>query len=293
MSERSIQIRSNLAVVQDHSRQFADFTFVYPVISRRARGLSIGINLNPDKVCKFDCIYCEVDRTIPGKVSALDLNQMGDELKAMIHFVRDGGLAKEPKFDELPSFITRNVKDISFSGDGEPTLIHNFAECVQAVADVKRAEGLAKTRIVLITDAAGLDKADVRRGLEIMDAHNGEVWGKLDAGTETYFKMVNRTTVPFDRILKNLAATARARPIVIQSLFLKTRDETMPSEELRAYCGRLHEIVRDGGQIKEVHAYTVARPTPEPFAAKLSAEELETLTETIRQRTGLVVFPFD
>ena len=281
-----MQIRSNLAVVRDHSRQFADFTFVYPVISRRARGLSIGINLNPDKVCNFDCVYCEVDRTIPGKVSRLDLNQMRDELKAMIHFVRDGGLAKEPKFDELPSFITRNVKDIAFSGDGEPTLIHNFAECVQIVAEVKCAENL-------ITDAAGLDKDDVKRGLEIMDIHKGEVWGKLDAGTETYFNRVNRTTVRFERILKNLAETARVRPIVIQSLFLKIHGQTMPAEELIAYCDRLNEIVRVGGQIKEVHAYTVARPTPEPFAAKLSTEELRTLTETIRQRTGLAVFAFD
>ena len=238
-------------------------------------------------------MYCEVDRTIPGKVSKVDLNQMRDELKAMIHFVRDGGLAREPKFDELPSFITRNVKDIAFSGDGEPTLIHNFAECVQAVAAVKRAEGLAKTRIVLITDGAGLDKADVRRGLEIMDAHNGEIWGKLDAGSEPYFKLVNRTTVRFERILKNLAETAQARPIVIQSLFLKIRGDAMPSGELDAYCDRLNEIVREGGQVKEVHAYTVARPTPEPFAAKLSAEELRALTETIRRRTGLSVFAFD
>src|SRR6266516_637490 len=181
MSDRLIQIRGNLAVVQDHSRQFADFTFVYPVISRRSGGLSLGINLNPDKVCNFDCIYCEVDRRTPGKVSQVDLNQMRDELAAMVHFVRDGGLAKEPKFDELPSFITRNLKDIAFSGDGEPTLIHNFAECVQVVAEVKRAEGVDRTKIVLMTDAAGLDNAYVRRGLEIMDAHNGEIWGKLDA----------------------------------------------------------------------------------------------------------------
>ena len=288
-----MQIRSNLAVVQDHSRQFADFTFVYPVISRRARGLSIGINLNPDKVCNFDCVYCEVDRTIPGKVSKVDLNQMRDELKAMIHFVRDGGLAREPKFDELPSFITRNVKDIAFSGDGEPTLIHNFAECVQAVADVKQSEDLARTRIVLITDAAGLDKDDVKRGLEIMDKHNGEVWGKLDAGTETYFQRVNRTTVRCDRVLKNLTETACVRPIVIQSLFLKLHGETMSSEELQAYCDRLNEIVCGGGRVKEVHAYTTARPTPEPFAAKLSADELNALAVTIRKRTGLSVFTFD
>src|SRR5881628_2174184 len=183
-----------------HSRNWRTFRLCYPVISRRSRGLSLGVNLNPDKVCNFDCIYCEVDRRIPGKVSQVDLNQMRDELIAMTRFVRDGGLAKEPKFNELPSFITRNIKDIAFSGDGEPTMIHNFADCAQAVAEVKRREGLDKTKIVLITDAAGLDKADVKRGLEIMDANNGEVWGKLDAGTEPYFNLVNRTTVRFDRI---------------------------------------------------------------------------------------------
>jgi len=172
-------------------------------------------------------------------------------------------------------------------------LIHNFAECVQVVAEVKRDERLAKTRIVLITDAAGLDKADVKRGLEIMDINNGEVWGKLDAGTETYFNLVNRTTVRFERILNNLAETARVRPVVIQSLFLKIRGEVMPSGEQIAYCDRLNEIVRGGGQVKEVHAYTVARPTPEPFVAKLGAEELSALVEIIRQRTGLSVFAFD
>src|SRR5436309_2360389 len=249
MSDRLIQIRSNLAVVQDHSRQFADFTFVYPVISRRSGGLSLGINLNPDKVCNFDCIYCEVDRRIPGKVSQVDLNQMRDELAAMVHFVRDGGLAKEPKFDELPSFITRNVKDIAFSGDGEQTLIRNFTECVQTVAEVKRREGLDRTKIVLDTDAAGLDKADVKRGLEIMDANNGEVWGKLDAGTEAHFKLVNRTSVRFERILKNLLDTARARPVVIQSLLLKVRGQNMPTAELHAYCDRLNDIQQAGARL--------------------------------------------
>jgi len=293
VSDQLIQIRSHLAVVQDHSRQFADFTFVYPVISRRSRGLSLGINLNPDKICNFDCVYCEVDRTAPGKVSRLDLNQMQDELAAMIHFVRDGGLAKEPKFNELPSFITRNVKDIAFSGDGEPTLIHNFAECVRTVAEVKRRECLDKTRIVLITDAAGLDKADVKRGLEIMDINQGEFFAKVTAGTENYFKQVNRTTVRFDRILKNLTETARARPIVIQSLFIKVHREVMPAAELNAYCDRLNQIAAAGGQIKEVHAYTAARPTPEPFATKLNIDELNALAAVIRQKTGLTVQVFD
>jgi len=293
VADKPIQIRSNLAVVRDHSRTFADFTFVYPVISRRSGGLSIGINLNPDKICNFDCIYCEVDRQIPGKVSNVDLNQMRDELAAMIRFVKDGGLAKEPKFDELPAYLTRNIKDIAFSGDGEPTMIHNFAECAEVVAGVKRAEGLDRTRLVLITDAAGLDKADVKRGLKILDANNGEVWGKLDAGTEEYFKRVNRTAVRFDRVLKNLRETAEARPITIQSLFLKVNGAIMPAAELEAFCDRLKEITNHGGRINSVHAYTIARPTTEASATKLSATELESLARVIRARTGLPVRTFD
>lgn len=282
------EINSNWAAVQDHARHFSDFTFVYPVISRRSKGLSIGVNLNPDKVCNFDCIYCEVDRRLPGAVTEVDLRQMQDELAAMVRFAKDGGLAKEPKFDEVP-WLTRDVKDIAFSGDGEPTMIKNFTECVQTVVEVQQLGGLDETKIVLITDAAGLDKADVKRGMEIMDAHNGEVWGKLDAGTEEYFKLVNRSNVKFERILKNLEETARDRPIIIQSLFLKVHGEIMSAEELKAYSGRLNDITETGGEIKEVHLYTVARPTPEQFATKLSAENLEIMAETVRRTTNLTV----
>jgi len=281
-------IKSSWAAVQDHARHFSDFTFVYPVISRRSKGLSIGVNLNPDKVCNFDCIYCEVDRRLPGAVTEVDLRQMQDELAAMVRFAKDGGLAKEPKLDEVP-WLTRDVKDIAFSGDGEPTMIKNFTECVQTVVEVQQLEGLDETKIVLITDAAGLDKADVKRGMEIMDAHNGEVWGKLDAGTEEYFKLVNRSNVKFERILKNLKETARGRPIIIQSLFLKVHGEIMSTEELKEYSGRLNDITETGGEIKEVHLYTVARPTPEQFATKLSEGNLETMAETVRSTTNLKV----
>lgn len=292
MSGEALQIKNTLAAVQDHSRQFTDFTFVYPVISRRSRGLSIGVNLNPDKICNFDCIYCEVDRRLPGKVSQVDIRQLRDELVALIRLARDGGLAREPKFCEVP-WLTREVKDIAFSGDGEPTMIHNFSECVQVVAEVKQQEGLAGTKIVLITDSAGLDKADVKRGLALMDTNNGEVWAKLDAGTEPYFRLVNRTYIRFERILKNLLETAQARPIVIQSLFLKVHGESMPGPELVAYCQRLNDIVQHGGRIKEVHAYTIARPTPEVFATKLTTEELRATARTIEQATRLKVLTFD
>ena len=87
--------------------------------------------------------------------------------------------------------------------------------------------------------------------------------------------------------------TARTRPVVIQSLFLRTHGAPMPPEELAAYCERLTAILRDGGKIREVHAYTVARPTPESWATKLSKDELEAFATTIRAQTGLPVSTFD
>ncbi len=53
-----------------HSRSWQSNRYVYPVISRRSKGLSIGVNLNPDKVCNFDCVYCCVDRTHPTPCAA-------------------------------------------------------------------------------------------------------------------------------------------------------------------------------------------------------------------------------
>lgn len=96
----------------------------------------------------------------------------------------------------------------------------------------------------------------------------------------------------FDRILSNLLETARVRPIVIQSLFLKTHGQPMSSIELEAYCRRLNQIRDGGGTLREVHAYTLARPTPEAWATRLSAEELSTVAETIRAQTGLRVEEF-
>lgn len=286
MSSPSIQ--SSWAVVQDHSRVFRDLVFVYPVISRRSQGLSIGINLNPDKRCNFDCVYCEVDRKTPGRADRVDVAQLQDELRWLIRFAQEGGLAQQPKFCEVPE-LTRVVRDIAFSGDGEPTLIPNFSECVQAVIDVRQEFGLEQAKLVLITDSAGLDKPDVRKGLALMAAHRFEFWCKLDAGTEAYYQTINRSLVRLDRILSNITRTAKDWPIIIQSLFLKWQGEPMTSAELEAYCGRLRDIVAAGGMIREVHAYTIARPTPEAEATRLSPEELEAVAATIRARTGLTV----
>jgi wyosine [tRNA(Phe)-imidazoG37] synthetase (radical SAM superfamily) len=285
------KVDQTLRAVRDHSRQFTGFTYVYPVISRRAGGLSLGVNLNPDKICNFDCVYCEVDRRTPGTVKQVQVPQLRQELTSLVRLVKEGGLAGLDKFRDS-AWLAQDIRDIAFSGDGEPTMIHNFSDCVRAVVEVKQSEGLPHTKVVLITNAAGLDKADVQVGLRLMDANQGEIWGKLDAGTEAYYRLVNRSFIQFERLLANLLAAAQARPIVIQSLFLKVHGEIMPGAELESYCHRLRVLVARGAQIKEVQAYTIARPTPEPFATKLEAGELDLMGLTISQRTGLAVRTF-
>ena len=199
-----VPVESSLAVVRDHSRHFSDFTFVYPVISRRSQGLSIGVNLNPDKVCNFKCIYCEVDQNAPVRASEVDLVQVCNELRAMINLARDGGLAKEPKFDEVPE-LARIIRDIAFSGDGEPTMLHNFDEVVEAVAEVKREARLEDTKIVLITDAAGLDKAASEPGREVV----GQV-SMAQVREIAEQKMVDLNAHDIDQAAKMIAGSARS-----------------------------------------------------------------------------------
>ncbi|MGQ9650892.1 MAG: radical SAM protein [Phycisphaerae bacterium] len=264
-----------------HPRSWRENLYVYPVISRRSGGLSVGINLNPDKACNFNCVYCQVDRSQPGAVARVDLARLRTELEAMLRSAAGGELFAVPPFDRvLPA--QRGIRDIAFSGDGEPTGAPEFPSAVQIVAELRQTFGLSNTKIVLITNAAFLHRPAVREALALMDANNGEIWAKLDAGTEDYFRQINRATVPLERILDNVLAASRVRPVVIQSLWMKLHDEPPPQSELEAFARRLAWLVRAGGRIRLVQVYTVARQTAEPFVEPLGDAALRSIAEHIK-----------
>lgn len=273
---------------QHHPREFAANRFVYPVLSRRAGGISVGINLNPDKICNFDCIYCQVNRVETASTRFVDVPVLLRELEETLTLVRTGAIYNTPEFAEVPS-AWRRLSDMAFSGDGEPTTYTNFDEIVAECAAVKRRLGLDQVKMVLITNASMFHRPAVQRGLAILDDHQGEVWAKLEAGTEAYYKLVERTSIPFSRILENITAAARVRPLVIQSLFMRIRGEPPPLAELHAFCERLREIVASGGRIKLVQIYTVARPPAESFVSALSTAEIASLVDLVRCSTGLAV----
>ena len=279
------------SVFLQHSRNFGEFRFVYPVVSRRARGVSVGVNLNPDKVCNFDCVYCQVDRRSPGNKAFVEMEQLRAELLAAIQLVQTGALFEHPTFADTPLPL-RRLNDIAFSGDGEPTTFANFDAVIQLAADVRRAESLDDVKLVLITNASMFHREVVQRGLAILDENNGEIWAKLDAGTPEFFAKVARTRIPFERILENITQAAQIRPIVIQSLFMRWFGSPPEEAEIEAYCMRLNEIVRRGGRIKGIQIYTVARPPAESFVSPLNKDEIEAIASRVAEKTGLPVATF-
>ena len=265
-----------------HQRVFRESRYVYPVISRRSRGLSIGVNLNPDKACNFDCVYCSVDRTIESKVREVDIGVLDVELGLMIGWATGGDIFAMPPFDRTPAPL-RRFNDVAFSGDGEPTSSPHFpAACELVVRWLDKMVPRSSVKIVVITNATLLHRPEVAKALEFLDRHNGEIWAKLDAGTESYFRKIERTHVPFARVLENILKAGRRRPIVIQSLFLKL-DGVGPDEgEIDAYIERLRELTRDGCRIKLVQVYTVARPPAEVVVTPLENGAIDRIVDRVR-----------
>ena len=282
----SLPAENLVSLHADHRRTYHGNKFVYPVLSRRSAGISIGVNLNPDKVCNFDCIYCQVNRVSQSETRFVEQDQLLAELDAMLALVTSGELFLDEKFAATPEHL-RRLNDIAFSGDGEPTTFRNFDRIVAACAKVKRRHHLDAVKMVLITNASRFHRPAVARGLKILDENQGEIWAKLEAGTEDYYRLVERTTIPFRLILDNITAAARIRPLVIQALFMRIAGEPPPTAEQAAFCDRLNEITAAGGQLKLVQIYTVARPPAEGFVTPMTDAEADALAVLVRRRTGL------
>jgi wyosine [tRNA(Phe)-imidazoG37] synthetase (radical SAM superfamily) len=266
-------------------RDFLDNRFVYVVVSARARGLSVGVNMNPDKQCNFDCVYCEVNRQDPPRESRLDVGVMAAELNRTLEFVCHGSVRERPWFHALPDEMLQ-LRHVAFSGDGEPTFAPNFAEAVQAVVHVRALGGFPFFKMVLITNATGLDQPQVQQGLKYF-TQSDEVWAKLDGGTEAWLNKVDRPNAHLEKILANILMVARQRPVVIQSLFPAINGEEPPLEEIEQYAQRLNELKLRGAQIPLVQIYSATRPTPHSGCSHLPLKSLSRIAQTVRQIAGL------
>ena len=241
--------------------------------------------MNPDKRCNFDCAYCEVNRGLAATESRLDVEAMAKELTDTLALVRSGGLRERPCYRNLPLELMQ-LRHVALSGDGEPTHCANFTEAVQAVMHVRARGQFPFFKIVLLTNASGLDLAAVQRGLQFFTRHD-EIWAKLDAGTQAYMERINRPQVSLEKILDNILLLARQRQVVIQSLFPGINGQEPPPEEIQAYAQRLKQLKDAGAQIPLVQIYSATRPTPHSECGHLPLKTLSRIARHVRDVSGL------
>jgi pyruvate-formate lyase-activating enzyme len=259
-----------------HPRTRGRGRYVYTVRARRSRGISVGINLDPQKTCNFDCVYCEViDRREIAKGAgrpAISIDDVARELAEELAFRAraPGSPAVDP------------VRDIAFAGDGEPSTFRGFVPLARALFDVRDAAGFRDVPFVLITNGSGLARDEMREAHDLFAFRGGSFWIKLDAGTEGFHSTIARTSVSLERILANLTGAARRHPVVVQSMFLRLHGEPPPLDEIGAWAGRLAGVRDEGGRLSLVQVYTVARETMEPGVTPLTKAELEDIAGAAR-----------
>ncbi len=274
---------NELAITRDHRRQWRECLYVYPVISRRARGVSVGVNLNIDKRCSYACVYCQIDRKVKRPPCPVDASQLRAELLLALRAVQSGELWTEERFSETPEAL-RRTNDIAFSGDGEPTRCKMFGPAADTAASVRREMGLDDLKLIVITNAAHLQDAPVVAAMETLSKNNGEIWAKLDAGTPAYHRTINRPigNITLDAVCDNIRAAAERLPVVIQSLFLRLDGLAPSDEEIAAYIDRLRFILADGGNVRLIQLHTVARPPAESAVSYLPDDQLDAIAHTVR-----------
>ena len=296
-------------VFQHHDRDFGRNRYVYPVVSRRSRGVSIGIDLTHER-CTFRCVYCselakregapvteaelDADGALPQGTCRLakpvEMEILERELGETLALAASGRLFQLSLFAETPAGF-RRLSDIALSGSGEPTLSPSFEEVcrlIRRMGESARSSGKwPSPKAVLITNATALHLPRVQRGLDALGPDMAEIWAKLDAGTEAHFQKINRARVPFSLVLDNLLAEGRRRPIFIQSMFGILEGAAPAPGEIGAWIGHLRALKEGGAAIRGVQVYTVARASKGGPMQALSDGELKSIAARVREETGI------
>ena len=257
---------SKLLNITDHSRDIVGLTYVYPVVSRRAGGISIGINLNPNSACNWRCIYCQVPSLRRGSAPAIDLVKLENELYSFLQEIIHGSFMREQvKLD------ARRISDIALSGNGEPTSAKEFKQVVDIIRKVKLSSDLLKElKVVLITNGSLVGRANVQEGLRCLAAINGEIWFKLDSAIYEKRQQINNTHISTRQVYNNLKISSSLCPTWIQTCLFKTDGNPPTKIEIKAYLEFIEKLLQEGTLIQGVLLYRLARPSMQPEALRLT-----------------------
>lgn len=251
----------------DHDRDSAGLRYVYPVVSRRAGGVSVGINLNTNNACNWRCIYCQVPGLTRGAAPPIDLAVLENELRTFLKELLHGNFMQSRVPEDA-----RRINDIALSGNGEPTSSAEFVQVILLIARIRSAVVLPETvKTVLITNGSLLHRTEVQQGLRDMARQNGEVWFKLDRASEAGMQLVNDINMKMSKVRDNLIASIASCPTWLQTCWFAIDGEPPSLQDEDDYIEFISALLRDGHKPQGVLLYTLARPSLQAEAPRLSA----------------------
>jgi len=272
-----------MLTVEDHSRDSAGLTYVYPVLSRRAGGLSVGINLNPDNKCNWRCIYCQVPGLKRGSAPIVDREKLSTELRQFLKDVLHGDFFADHNIEP----DRRVIKDIALSGNGEPTSTAEFGEIINLIGTIMHEFKLVnEIKLVLITNGSFIKRSNVQKGLQNMSELNGEIWFKLDSATVPGMKRINSVNRTMNNVIANLDRACRLCPTWLQTCVFQQNGLAPSEEEQTAYLNFVQQCLENKTPLQGVLLYGLARPSMQPEATDLAALGsvwLENFADRIRQ----------
>lgn len=265
----------------DHSSDIVGLKYIYPVLSRRAGGLSIGINFNTNNACNWRCLYCQVNNLTLGAAPELDFALLERELRYFLNDVLFGNFYD--RFDVDAD--KRIIKDIAIAGDGEPTTLKQFAEAVELIGKIATEMGVfPSSDYVLITNGSLIHQPKVQQGLQALNRYGGQVWFKLDSATEEGRRLFNNASLSCEASVENLLVSSRLCNTKLQTCLFDLDKQGLSEKEKDAYLALLGKI-KSRCSVKKVMLYTVARQSKQPEASRITpmpADVLQGLAEAVR-----------
>jgi len=183
--------------------------FVFGPVPSRRLGQSLGIDTIPLKTCNWNCVYCQLGRTMPLTNKRKDYYPPGEILTE----VRSALQAHKPG----------EIDWVTFVGSGEPLL------CASTGWLIRQVKALTDLPVAFITNGSLLYRPTVRKALLAADA----VLPTLDAGSMLLYRKINRPhpAVTFERLIAGLIAFRQeyTGKLWVEVMLVKGLNDTEPA----------------------------------------------------------------
>jgi wyosine [tRNA(Phe)-imidazoG37] synthetase (radical SAM superfamily) len=170
------------------------------------------------------------------------------------------------------------IDNITFSGNGEPTLHPQFAKLVD-IADELKEKYCPAARLGVLSNSSAVAMETVRVALEKLDFKIM----KLDAGDVETFQEINRPCpqVEYQDILSGLKSM---RNVTLQTMFVDGAFCNIGQRQVTAWTERVGEIKPEKAQIYSLH-----RPSAASSLKEVPAEKLKEIAARTENATGVGV----